>query len=67
VPKQCANRFLLRHYNRNLSEEDDESFVEYLEKVKRNGYKLTFPPFFVHHFDAVKEIVKCEGVRITTK
>lgn len=67
MPKQCANRFLLKHYNRNLTAEDDESFVEYMDKVKRNGYSLMFPPLFVHHFDAVKEIVKCESVTITTK
>lgn len=65
MPKQCANRFLLRHHNRQLKEEDDESFAEYLEKVKRNGGHLTFRSLFVHSFDATKEIVKCESVRIT--
>jgi hypothetical protein len=56
------------HYKKSCSRDNGgENFKLYLERVKRNGNSLFFPPFFVNSFDNIKQIVTCASFKLTNK
>jgi hypothetical protein len=65
VVKQITNKLMRTHVHRATSSKDLELFDTYLADVKRNGGNLHFPPFFVHDFSNLKQVVSCESVTLT--
>lgn len=68
VVKQLVNKFLRMHRRDKCdSYLQAENFDNYMRSVLKNGQnRLFFPAMFVRSYDLVKQVVVCEGLKITS-
>ncbi|CAG0915116.1 unnamed protein product [Notodromas monacha] len=74
VVQQIVRRLLaLKKYRQPVKfngwemDDHDVSYQAELDRVRANGNKMDFPPFFVKRYDPVKQVVECETFTVSLK